>query len=46
MTEIEADFSKLPRVEDYRADLSPDEIAAAQAANTRSIAVQGALKCC
>ncbi len=30
----------LPRIEDYRADLTREEIAAAQVANTRSIAMQ------
>jgi hypothetical protein len=35
---------ELPRVEDYRADLSPNEILAAQAANTRSIAMQAYLQ--
>jgi hypothetical protein len=34
---------ELPRVEDYRADLSPDEILAAQAAHARSIAMQAYL---
>jgi hypothetical protein len=33
----------LPRIEDYRADLTTDEILAAQAANTRSIAMQAYL---
>lgn len=35
--------ASLPRIEDYRADLSPDEIRAANAANTRSIAMQAYL---
>ena len=34
---------ELPRVEDYRADLSPEEILVAKAANTRSIAMQAYL---
>ena len=35
--------ASLPRIEDYRADLSPEEILAANAANTRSIAMQAYL---
>lgn len=42
MTEKTAN-DQLPRIEDYRADLTPDEIAAAAAANTRSIAMQAYL---
>ena len=37
------DPKELPRVEDYRADLTPDEIMAAMAANTRAIAMQAYL---
>jgi hypothetical protein len=35
--------ASLPRIEEYRADLSPEEILAANAANTRSIAMQAYL---
>jgi len=35
--------AELPRIEDYRADLTLEEIRAAQAANTRSIAMQAYL---
>jgi hypothetical protein len=35
--------ASLPRIEDYRADLLPEEILAANAANTRSIAMQAYL---
>src|SRR5512139_610261 len=36
-------INEFPRIEDYRADLSPDEISAAKVGNTRSIAVQAYL---
>ena len=37
------DPSTLPRIEDFRADLDPDAIAAGEAANTRAIAMQAYL---
>src|SRR5512139_35464 len=36
-------INEFPRIEDYRADLSPDEISAAKVRNTRAIAMQAYL---
>ncbi len=39
----EQSLGQLPRIEDFRSDLTPEQIAAADAANTRSIAMQAYL---
>ena len=36
--------NQLPRIEDFRSDLTPDEIRAAEAANARAIALQAYLQ--